>query len=723
MKIKLLILNASRILICSWGFLPFPGYGAVYSNELALSSSLSGSFHEDSSDSVHFWGFDRWNDREGWTCPEILNGSVTGGALWLSVQLVKKNEGERSWKEQVWGDSHNEQLVSPKGLEINAEQFNKIAIRLRNLSPETDGFVRWRTTDKPDVDAGCIRFTMKPDCKDWQEVVCHMDEHWKGKIDQIMIQPAILWQRGDIWIDWISIKKGDIKKEIQHPDICSDAVVPQIKIPGISQNDFNDAFKVLDECIITNFPIYGFNYPVMSPGGYYGENWWQLDASLNVAGTKWTNQGFVEDMMRGFAGVQAQNPDGRIDLYGGSPVRGQVADVSSLPKYFEAAYDVARRSTDPVLQNTIYETMNKYLGYWFSSKKRDQSTGLITGVFEETFSNPHQNPGIIAPIDLNVAVAVGCFNTGKLGEYLGRKEESEKFQNDFEQLKENINKYLWSDSDQVYYNYNVLEKKHDKRLLCTTFDVLQLGIAPLDRIEKLIPKLLNPSLFYWGIRPLTTIARTEAGYMEATGPYDGKAWFGDIWTLRNLPVIKGLEDAGKHDLAAELTWSTIKTFNAKYCEYITPAQGTGEGVQRYGWSASQYIQTIIEHLFGIDYNSLDKRLRIIPHIPRELIGQELEISNLIIPTANRLRISLKVRKPDKGETAVSLKIIGNPGDDELELFLPVPESKMITAKDSKGKELRLLKVKDESNGLTGVRIKMKGHLDVNFNSHGYQDVN
>jgi len=45
---------------------------------------------------------------------------------------------------------------------------------------------------------------------------------------------------------------------------------------------------------------------------------------------------FTEDVIRGFAEVQSQNPDGRIDLWGGSTVRGQVADVTSLPRYFEA---------------------------------------------------------------------------------------------------------------------------------------------------------------------------------------------------------------------------------------------------------------------------------------------------------------------------------------------------------------------------------------------------
>ncbi len=206
------------------------------------------------------------------------------------------------------------------------------------------------------------------------------------------------------------------------------------RLPGISQQDFKDAFKVLDECIVTDVPLNGFNYPYMAPGGAYGSNWWQLDGSLNVAGAKWTNQKFTEDIIRGFAEVQAQNPDGRIDLWGGSTTRGQVADVSSLPRYFEAAYDVARRSNDSLLRNTIFESMKKYLGYWFSSAKRDKTTGLITGVFEESFSNIPEEVGSLAPIDLNVAVAVGCYNTSRIAAYLGKAREADRYLNDFKQL-------------------------------------------------------------------------------------------------------------------------------------------------------------------------------------------------------------------------------------------------------------------------------------------------
>ena len=660
------------------------------------------------------WEFNNWNDGEGWVIPESLNGGIMGGAIWLMIHPELANLKPASWKQQVWGPNLKVDLESPKGLAIPAVKVNKILMHIRNLSPETDGFVFWRTEENPEVDAGRVRFTMQPDCKDWQEVICHMEGLWKGIINQIRIRPAQLWWRGDIWIDRIAITKSSPKPDIPRPDVCSDKVVPRINLPGISQQDFQDAFKVLDECLVVDVPMRGFNYPFMAPGGAYGENWWQLDGSLNVAGAKWVNQKHVEDVMRGFAEVQAQNPDGRIDLWGGSPVRGQVADVSSIPRYFEAAFDVARRTGDTSLQEVIFQTMKNYLRYWFSPIKRDKETGLITAVFEETFSEPHENSGIIAPVDLNIAVAIGCYNTSQLAEHLCKKSESKQFTQKFEQLCQSLNRYLWNEEQGIYYNYNIREGRQNRRLLCTTFDPMQFGIAPAERIERLLIKLLNPAFFNWNSRPVTSIARTEPDYMEATGPYDGSAWFGDIWTMRNMPIIAGLEDAGRHDLAAELNWSTIKTFNSNYCEYVVPSTGSGEGVQRYGWTASQYIQAVIEHLFGVDYDRLQKRLRIVPHVPDELKDQKISISNLIIPDEKEVLLHLMIDQTSIAQVTIDINISGPLPMIDLEVFLPTYHEKQVQVKIMQGELIPVVKEVEDLINVAGVRMPIQQSVNLQF---------
>lgn len=662
-----------------------------------------------------FWDFNEANDTQGWAIAAPMRGAVLGGALWIRIQPDTLAARPVRWQQMVWGPNCKYDLVSPPGLAIPAQSVNKIKMRILNRSAETDGFVFWRNSENPHKDAGRARFTMKPDCPEWQEVTCHIDERWHGTIDQIRIRPASNWWRGDMWIDWIKVTRGEPRSLAARPDLCSPSVVPQITIPGISQTEFAEAFKVLDECLVVDVPLNGFNYPFLAPGGAYGENWWQLDGSLNMAGAKWVNEKVVQDMMRGFAEVQAYNPDGRIDLWGGAPVRGQMANVSSLPRYFEAAYDIARRTLDNELQLLIYNTMQKYLAYWFSPAKRDERTGLIMAVFEETFGYPHDRLDHIAAVDLNVAVALGCQHAACLAEKLSRVEDARFFEKNFSALADAINQYMWNDSLSAYCNYDIKNRRTSPRLICTAFDPLRGSIASQDRAQKLQTLLTRSELFNWGIRPVTSIARTEPDYVEAVGPYDGRAWFGDIWTLRNMAIVAGLQDAGMHDLAAELNWSTILTFNNNFSEYVVPSTGSGEGVGRYGWSASQYIQAIIEHLFGIEYDELHGYLRIFPHVPKILAGQEISIRHLILPTAKGTRLDMSVKRSvDLQSMEISISISGFKPELKLQMLCADPGGKRYEIRNKKGK---LLAVQDKFYGVTGVcgvEVKMAESEKITF---------
>jgi hypothetical protein len=394
--------------------------------------------------------------------------------------------------------------------------------------------------------------------------------------------------------------------------------------------------------------------------------------------------------------VQDQNPDGRIDLWGASPVRGQPAGVSSIPRYFEAAYDVARRSDDAELRASIVASMGDYLGYWLSPLKRDPESGLVTAVFEETFGAVSMAPGALAPVDLNVAVALGCEYVAALHGAAGQPSLAKVYAAHFRALKSAINLHCWNERDGVYYNYNVGENAQTGRLIVSAFDPLRSGIAPAERVERLLDKLTDPALFNWGGHGLTSLAKTEPDYVEAVGPYDGRAWLGDVWTMRNLPVIAGLRDAGRHGLAAELAWSTVKTFHGTYTEYVHPTTGSGEGVQRYGWSASQYIQCVVEHLLGVDYDAIHGRLRLFPHIPEELYGETLKLEGLRLPPDGAARLSLEARRSTSAQMAVTARIEGPlPG---VRLSVAVPGGpKDVQAYDGDGKALDLRPARGADN--------------------------
>uniref|UniRef100_UPI0035634C10 MGH1-like glycoside hydrolase domain-containing protein n=1 Tax=Mariniphaga sediminis TaxID=1628158 RepID=UPI0035634C10 len=323
-------------------------------------------------------------------------------------------------------------------------------------------------------------------------------------------------------------------------------------------------------------------------------------------------------------------------------------------------------------------------------------------------------PGTLAPVDLNVAVAVGCYNTSRLARYLGNTEDAKMYSLLLEQLSAAINTHLWNEEKMGYYNYDVRENKQKDRLICTTFDPMRLGIAPEERIEKMIPTLLNPDIFNWGVRPLTSIAKTDPDFVEATGTYDGTAWFGDVWTLRNLFIVAGLEDAGKHDLAAELNWATIKMFNNNYSEYVTPGTGTGEGVKRYGWTASQYVQGIIEHLFGIQYNHFESRLSVFPHIPEELQGQVISIRRLSIPGSNDLRLNLTVDCTSSEKMEMKIEFDGDLPDGCISVMLPKSTNKALTKMNGRAAKLPAFQQKKDKQNCKVLDVPIQRSVMLTF---------
>jgi hypothetical protein len=524
---------------------------------------------------------------------------------------------------------------------------------------------------------------LKPEYPQWQEITCYVDRNWQGVIDQIGVY-FLQNLRGDLWIGSIELLNGPPERPHPVPDLASTSVVPTISVPGVSQAGVTQAFQVLSRNLIVDVPAFGFSHPFTTPGGYYTSGgWWEMDTSLATAGAKWTSEAFAEGIMRGFHEVQAQNADGRIDVYSRSAIRGQVGDVSQIPDYFPMAYDIACRTEDPQIRLEIYDTMRKYVDWWLSPVKRDTHTGLVWGTFEEALgekdpSSPEGNPSDLstvppetwAPVDLNVMVAVGARLTGELAASLGLPAEAQHYSGVFHELAVAINRYLWDDADGAYYNYDLRQHTIRRRLIVSTFFPLRMGIAPPERRARLLKRLVDPAQFNWGRVALTSLAKTDPDYVEATGHYEGHAWWGNVWTERNMTVIAGLDDSGRPDLATALNWATIREFQGKYREYLVPSTGEAEGAQGFTWTASQYVSAIIDHLFGVHYDAIRKRLTIAPHVPPELYGREISIEKLILPAGRDSRLMLHIRQISPTSAVVRLQLTGELPIGDLRIMLP-----------------------------------------------------
>ncbi len=488
--------------------------------------------------------------------------------------------------------------------------------------------------------------------------------------------------------------------------INSIGVVPRIVFPGIPQSDFQHAFNILQNCVVTRLPVKGFTHPFMYPGGlydkywykidsvrvlgvelprkpYFEKFWWELDGTLTLSGAKWANQKFAENVMKDF--ISVQHLDGRIPLFALDKL--SFHSVSAFPTILEIGYAIARRTGDVSLVKSIYLCLKKYLNWWLSySVRRDRATGLVTGLFEESLPSNEGQAFTRAPVDLNTEIVMGCRNVARLAKQLGDIQDYRKYSGLESELKRSMNKYMWADS--AYYAYNVRKSRIDKTLLCNAFYPLEDNIASGDRITKLLRLLTNNRYFNWDQNPVTTAAKTDPAFNETGGVYNGSQWMGDIWSMKNVAIIQGLEDVGRYDLAAYLSYKTVMLFNNNCTEFIVPSTGLGQGQLDYGWSASQYIQVIIEKIFGVDYDNFDKTITLMPRLAQPLIGHELSLDSLRLPDGDRL--NLDISSTHQGAVDIKYALSGIPVNKmRIVIALPANRGLEYEAADSHDRSLQL----------------------------------
>lgn len=410
-----------------------------------------------------------------------------------------------------------------------------------------------------------------------------------------------------------------------------------INMPGITQTEFEYAFECLEDCKQPHAIDYGFPYPYFAPGGGYGAQWWQIDSALALSGYKWVDRRFCEKALLNF--IVSQKEDGRICLWGKdvlppwTPTNWhsiQNEGVSSLPKIFDVSHQILQGTTDLQLIIKTDQMLRRYIDWWYHDRF-DENTGLFTAVFEETFP-PYQGSAMeYAPVDTNVELYVGLICTAQIAERLGKQAVCEQLKEKAAQLKRAINMHLWDEEKGAYYPYDIRTGQRVDCLMASTFYPLRMQIASETQKKRLIALMMDDTQFNWNTIPLTSVSKKDPIFQTTIGPYMGNAsWSGNVWTLINEMVTRGLLDCGEKRLAAELAQKTVRAFNHNCCEFVHPFDGTGHGVKKYAWSASQYLELLIEVIFGVHVNAHQKEVYIVPNLPLELQKEKLSMTGLMI---------------------------------------------------------------------------------------------
>ena len=187
--------------------------------------------------------------------------------------------------------------------------------------------------------------------------------------------------------------------------------------------------------------------------------------------------------------------------------------------------------------------------------------------------------------------------------------------------------------------------------MASTFNPLRFCIVDQDKKEKLLNLMKDDDHFNWNTIPLTSVSKKDKIFTTTEGNYMGNpSWSENCWTLTN-EVVRGLIDSGEEELAAELALKTVRAFNHNLSEFINPFDGKGHGVLKYAWTASQYLELLIEVIFGINYDAENKEFIISPKLTKELRDENLALENLNV--TEDISISVYI---DRGK--IDYKILG-----------------------------------------------------------------
>ena len=174
-------------------------------------------------------------------------------------------------------------------------------------------------------------------------------------------------------------------------------------------------------------------------------------------------------------------------------------------------------------------------------------------MYDDVPFNPQAHTLELADVGLNSYYAMDCEALVAIAELLGRRRDAAKFREEYEALKERVNRLLWDEEHGIYCNRH-WDGRLSGRWSPTSFFPLLAGLASRERAERLIrAHLLNPREFC-GEYVIPSIARSDPAYA------DNDYWRGRIWGPFNFLVAEGLRRYRFDDAAAELAKKGLNMF-------------------------------------------------------------------------------------------------------------------------------------------------------------------
>jgi len=253
---------------------------------------------------------------------------------------------------------------------------------------------------------------------------------------------------------------------------------------------------------------------------------------------------------------------------------------------------------------------------WVAKHRRRENghyywSGFGSGMDNSPRSKPRSTYPPYGWVDYDGNEALAAWYLSKMAEVIGDERVARKFRRRHRELKELVNRDMWSEDDHIYWDIDK-DGSFMKVKTIASFWPMWGRITEQRHVAGLASHLNDAASFNRPHRVPTTAA-DEATYVPAGG-----YWRGSVWAPTNHMVVLGLQANGQHKLARDIVLNHLNNQAAVFQgtdtvwenyapEFTKPGQPSKADFV--GWSADGPIAQLIEHYIGINVSVPDNHIR------------------------------------------------------------------------------------------------------------------
>ncbi len=251
--------------------------------------------------------------------------------------------------------------------------------------------------------------------------------------------------------------------------------------------------------------------------------------------------------------------------------------------------------------------------YWFE----DPGSSGMDNSPRGAFGTPSLDGNCLCHIDLGCQQSLSAKCLSDICTALGDGEKADFYRRENNRINDLINRYHWNEKGGFYYDFFTRSNPEDKvkHIPCKTaaaFWTILCGAAQGERLQKVVEKMFDPTLFY-GKVPFATLSADDLNY-DPTGGY----WLGGVWAPTNYAAIRGLWENGYPEQARQAAMDYLTAIDKVEADpdfgtiwecyspeaYKPATAEAGEWVRPdfVGWSGLAPITMLIENIIGLSFD-------------------------------------------------------------------------------------------------------------------------